>query len=308
MAGGAPAFVRRDHHFFSYFHLVVRFFSFLSFLFNELRSRLAYVLREGRAGVFTLALFFLSIFFGMSQGASGEVILSYFSSSLRHVVGQTGFTVRSITVSGLTSLDISKVLDAANIDRSYPLFFLNIDSVRERLARLPLVRSVSIRKYYPDGLSVGVVEASPDALWQIDGSVFFASHDGQLIAPLQETVDKNLPLVVGPDAGPHIAEFLAMMAATPDLPKYVKAGVWVGGRRWTLSLTNGVDVFLPEGDVSPALNRLVKLIRDRNILDSAIVSVDLRQSDRVILGLSDNAFLERLESQKLKNKARGVHA
>jgi cell division protein FtsQ len=304
----ASAFVRQDYHFSSHFIIFSRLFSSLSLVFDGIRDRLARLMGDGRAGAFTCVLFLGSIFYGLSQGALGEVFFGYVSSSLKQVVSQTGFTVRSIRVSGLASLNITKVLEVAEIDQSLPLFFLNIDSLRERLSQVPLVKSVAIRKYYPDGLSVGVVEASPEVLWQLNGTVFVASHDGQLISPLQETLDSDLPLVVGPDAGPHIPEFLGMLAAAPELRKVIKAGVWVGGRRWTLSLSNGLDVFLPEGDVSAALERLANLVRDKHVLDSAIVSIDLRQSDRVILGLSDEALLARIESQKQRNKARGVRA
>jgi cell division protein FtsQ len=306
--GDGSAFVRQDYHFSSHFLIFLRLAYSLLVPLNEVRERLARLMGDGRAGAFTCILFICSIFLGLSQGGSGEALLGYFSASVRQIVFQTGFTVRSITVSGLSSLDIVDVLDTANVDRSLPLFLINIDSLRERLSHLPLVRGVSIRKFYPDGLSVGVVEASPEVLWQVNGSVFVASRDGQLIAPLREAVDGNIPLVVGADAGPHIPEFLAMLSSAPELRDCIKAGVWVGGRRWTLNMTNGVDVFLPEGDVSSPLERLMSLIHDRHVLDAAIVSIDLRQSDRVTLGLSDSALLGRIESQKQKNKVKGVRA
>jgi cell division protein FtsQ len=82
----------------------------------------------------------------------------------------------------------------------------------------------------------------------------------------------------------------------------VRASILVAGRRWNLRLTNGIDVRLPEGDVVPALDRLVMLDREKKLLSRDIVAVDLRLPDRVSVRLSDAAAQTRDDALKAKDK------
>ncbi|HEX8807865.1 MAG TPA: cell division protein FtsQ/DivIB, partial [Xanthobacteraceae bacterium] len=78
--------------------------------------------------------------------------------------------------------------------------------------------------------------------------------------------------------------------------------VLVAERRWNLRLTNGMDVRLPENDLQVALDRLVKLDREKNLLSRDIASIDLRLADRVTVRLSDAALQAREDALKANAK------
>ena len=65
------------------------------------------------------------------------------------------------------------------------------------------------------------------------------------------------------------------------------AALRVGDRRWTLKLASGIDIMLPDDGVTDALNTLIGLDRDRNLLGRNIAAVDLRLADRVSVRLRD---------------------
>ena len=85
----------------------------------------------------------------------------------------------------------------------------------------------------------------------------------------------------------------------------MKAGVRVGDRRWTLKLTSGLDVLLPEDNPSAALQKFSTFLRDHKLTDKDIVLADLRYPDRVILRLTEAASALREEQLKAKSKAKG---
>jgi cell division protein FtsQ len=62
----------------------------------------------------------------------------------------------------------------------------------------------------------------------------------------------------------------------------------VGDRRWTLRLTSGIDIMLPDDGVIDALNTLVGLDHSHNLLERNIAAVDLRLADRVSVRLRDS--------------------
>ena len=65
---------------------------------------------------------------------------------------------------------------------------------------------------------------------------------------------------------------------------------------------------MPETGVAPALERLVALDREKNLLARDIVAIDLRLPDRVTVRLSDAAAQARIEAVKDKPKKKGGSA
>ena len=86
----------------------------------------------------------------------------------------------------------------------------------------------------------------------------------------------------------------------------MRASVLVGERRWNPA-ANGLDVLLPEYGM-PALERLVVLDREKNLISRDIVAIDLRLADRVTVRLSDAAAQARFDAAKDKTKKKGGNA
>ena len=63
----------------------------------------------------------------------------------------------------------------------------------------------------------------------------------------------------------------------------VRAAVRVSGRRWTLTLANGIDVQLPEDDPAGAWVRLAEYERQHKVLARDVEVLDLRLPDRLIV-------------------------
>ncbi|MBX9932060.1 MAG: FtsQ-type POTRA domain-containing protein [Methylobacterium sp.] len=215
-----------------------------------------------------------------------------------------GFGVERVTISGIARLYEREVLEAAGIDARSSVVFLDVKEARERLLRVPLIASASVRKIYPNEIQITQVEREPAALWQRNGELSVIAADGTVIDEMRDDRYASLPLVVGEDANLRLQDYLALIEAAGPLAERVKAGTYVSGRRWTLKL-DGVDIRLPETGAQEALARLVRLERNSRILEKDIIAVDLRMPDRVVVRLTEEAAAARLEFQK-KPKAKGT--
>ncbi|SFG92159.1 cell division protein FtsQ/DivIB [Methylobacterium gossipiicola] len=215
-----------------------------------------------------------------------------------------GFGVERVTISGIARLYEREVLQAAGIDAHSSVVFLDVNEVRDRLMRVPLIASVSVRKVYPNEIVINQVEREPAALWQRNGVISVIAADGTVIDEMRDDRYAALPLVVGEGANERLKDYLALIEAAGSLAERVKAGTYVSGRRWTLKL-DGVDIRLPETGAAEALARLVRLERDNRLLEKDIIAVDLRMPDRVVVRLTEEAAAARAESQK-KPKAKGT--
>ncbi|WOJ88570.1 FtsQ-type POTRA domain-containing protein [Methylocapsa polymorpha] len=232
--------------------------------------------------------------FKAAQGAPADIIAKAF-----------GFGIEAVTIAGESELAESDILAAADIGPRNSLLFLDVASVRERLQALPLVKDVSVTKLYPDRLLIEVEERQPSALWQKNGHVDIIAADGMPLDAMRDQRFIHLPLVVGAGANERLGEYLALLEAAGDQRDKIRAGVLIAQRRWTLKMTNGIDVLLPEREPAAALASFIQLQRDSHILDKDVLSFDLRQPGRVVARLTEDAAAARAESTAHKTKSKG---
>ncbi|MCX7329064.1 MAG: cell division protein FtsQ/DivIB [Hyphomicrobiales bacterium] len=179
---------------------------------------------------------------------------------------------------------------------------------RERLEAQPLIREAQIRKLYPGELTIQIREREPFALWQLNGEISIIASDGTVIDKLRDERFAHLPLVVGPGANKRARDFVVLLAEAGSLRSQIRGATLVSERRWTLKMSNGLDVRLPEDEADKAVRRLERLAREQKLLDKDIIAVDLRQPDRVTVRLTEEAAAARAEMLKNRPKPKGGQA
>ncbi len=237
---------------------------------------------------------------GLSLGGHTDALRAEFGEPHHALARLLGLGVDRVTISGIAQLAESEILSAAGITPRTALPFVHVAEARTRLEAVPLIRSASVRKVYPNELLVSLVEREPHALWQHNGELFVIAADGAVIDTMRDARFVSLPLVVGEEANRRTKDYLALLEAAGPLKAQIRAGTLVSGRRWTLKMDNGVDVRLPELGVTDALKRLARLERDQKILQKDVIAVDLRMADRVVVRLTEEAMAARLEGLKKK--------
>jgi cell division protein FtsQ len=216
-----------------------------------------------------------------------------------------GFGIEAVTIAGQSELAESEILAVAGIGPKNSLAFLDVAKVRERLRSLPLVKEASVTKLYPDRLLIEIEERQPFALWQKDGLVNIVAADGMPLDAMRDQRFVHLPLVVGAGANKRLGEYLTLLEAAGGLREKIRAGMLVSERHWTLKMTNGVDVLLPEINPAAALASLNQLQRQSRILDKDVISLDMRQPGRLAARLTEDAASARAESMAHKTKSKG---
>jgi cell division protein FtsQ len=218
-----------------------------------------------------------------------------------------GFPIAAVTISGEARLREGEILAATGIDARNSLLFLDAAGVRRRLLELPLVKSARVLKLYPDRLVIAIEEREPAALWQHDGKIKVVAADGTAIDELTDGRFLGLPFVVGEGADKRLAQFGALLKQLGDLSQRLKAGVFVAERRWSLIMTNGVEVKLPERDPGAAIETLLRLQREARILDKDIMSIDLRLPQRITIRLTEEGAEARAAATARKPAKSGAH-
>lgn len=268
-------------------------------------ERFAFLGRPGAGLLGLVALFGGVGFAGMVQNGGYDALVARDGQPWDIAARAIGFDISAVTISGQSRMTEKELLAASGVDARHSLPFLDAAAVRERLMAIPLVKSARVMKLYPNRLVISVEERRPHALWQQGGRVSVISEDGVAIDELRDERYLGLPFVVGEGAHRRLPEFLALLQGVGDLAQRVKAGVLVAGRRWNLDMTNGVQVKLPEEDPGRAVGTLLRLQREARILDKDIMSIDLRETDRVAVRLTEEAAAAREAGLSRKTKKAG---
>jgi cell division protein FtsQ len=261
------------------------------------------------AGLAGTALVILaSLGYGTVKGDHVADLVAAIRDARDGVANAVGLRIVSVALTGNHHVSREEILATAGVTGTTSLLFLDVEQTRERLKTNPWIADASVLKLYPGELQIGVKERAAFALWQKDGRVSVIADDGTVLEPYVPPHLIQLPFVVGRGAQTRAKEFLALLDRYPTMRDFVRASVLVGERRWNLRLKNGIDVRLPETDVALALERLIALDREKNLITRDIVAIDLRLPDRVTVRLSDPAAQARIDATKDKAKKKGGNA
>jgi cell division protein FtsQ len=211
------------------------------------------------------------------------------ANRLIQITAQSGFRVRNVLVEGRVETKSGDILAALKAERGAPLLDIDVAAAKARLEGLPWIKSAEVERQLPDTLRVKVEERKPFALWQLGQRLSVIDREGVVIVKDNVGRFADRPLVVGEGAERRAAEILDLVASEPAISKAVDAAVLVSGRRWNLRLKGGIEVRLPEEGMDAAWHRLARMERETRLLNKAITAIDLRQTDRVIVGLTPEA-------------------
>jgi cell division protein FtsQ len=194
-----------------------------------------------------------------------------------------GLEYGELVVEGQRNTPPDLIRAALGVERGDPLLSFSPAEAKARLETIAWVESAHVERRFPGTILVRLTERTPFAIWQQGGRFSIIDRQGRVVT--SETLDAfgPLPLVVGTGAERHAAALHDLLIAHHEVLRRTQAMVRVGERRWNLRLHNGTDVYLPEGQEAPALNRLNELHARHALLDRPLVAIDMRLPDRLVL-------------------------
>ncbi len=186
-----------------------------------------------------------------------------------------GFAIGEISITGQTLTSEQDIFDALGILPNTPTFGFDVEAARLRVAELPAVETVSVRKTYPADIAVVITEKVPVARWRVDGITFVIDGHGEQIGEDRGAYG-DLPLVIGDGAADDALAMIRALDAVPQLQGGLIAISRIADRRWDLIYDTGLRIQLPEQGVAQALRKIVTYQNQFQILDRDIAILDLR--------------------------------
>ena len=169
------------------------------------------------------------------------------------------FPMRQLVVTGeFRQVSDARVRSVVMPYVRHGFFAVDLDAMRAALAELPWVRSVEVRKRWPDRLEVTLHEHTPVARW---GEGRMLSEDGALFAA-PPGAGAGLPLFEGPEA--RAGELMAVHGIAR--PLFLPLGLRVDTVRlsargsWSLVLDDGTRIEAGRGDPQARLARFARML------------------------------------------------
>ncbi len=189
-----------------------------------------------------------------------------------------------------------------------PVSSLKLDVAALKLAveTLDAVETAQVRVLGGGSLEILTVERDPVVVWR-DGDVLrLIDTEGRRVADIaRRSARVDLPLIVGLGAELEVGEAMNLMRVADPISDRIRGLVRIGERRWNLVLDRGQTIMLPEFGAVSALRRVMALHQAEDLLSRDILSVDMRNADRPILRLTDEAISE---LRRLRTEVRGEDA
>ena len=129
-------------------------------------------------------------------------------------------------------------------------------------------------------------------VWRNLNRIYLLDEDGVRVAEVpRRAVRSDLPLVVGVGADAAMLEAREIYSILAPLESRVLGLVRMGARRWDVVLENKV-ISLPAAGGADALRTLMALQARHGILEKDASIIDMRDANRMILRLSEEALNE----------------
>ncbi len=164
------------------------------------------------------------------------------------------FPVRQIVVSGdLKHITREQVQYIVKHELKGTFFTLDLDQTRQAFEKLPWVRSVSVRRRWPDRLEIALQEHQVLARW---GSQALVNANGELFDAASNDV---LPVLNGPtgseiELARGLQDLRALLAPIGRKPVEMTLSA---RRAWTLRLDDGMQLELGREQVKERLGKFV---------------------------------------------------
>ena len=207
------------------------------------------------------------------------VIISFLISCL-YLLDRDTMPITSVYIVGdLKYTNVSHIKSEVEKSIDAGLLYLNTRQIRNILLAEPWIEDVFVRKVWPPGLSVKVIEKVPVAKW---GEHALLSSSGAVFKPKELGSFNNLVTLFSfQDSPKNVIEiFLGVKNVFEHCGVLIKHFGATDRGEWVVLTTDGKRIYLGRGDIREKLSRFqFAYEREINAYWRSVARIDLRYSN-----------------------------
>ena len=211
-------------------------------------------------------------------------ILALVAVLVRVIINPGTFPVRTVRIEGEFRHLSPETLKAAVTDVVRGGFFdVNVETIQKTLMENPWVRGVTVRRVWPDGLRVQVVERIAVARWKNRGLL---SRQAVFFSPVAESWPDDLPVFSGPDNTYSLllTRYGFINSVLRNTALDVVALNLNERGAFDFRLSNGITVIIGRNEIEDRINRFADYAWPALKKDSGnIISIDMRYTNGFVV-------------------------
>lgn len=210
------------------------------------------------------------------------------------VASHPGLMIHDLEIDGVSPELHARLLVRLGLKLPISSMDLDLPALQKRVVGLDQIATAHVRVEGGGILRVSATERTAVMLWRRpDGALAEVDETGVMLGMRVSRDERpDLPVVAGHSADKAVGEALHLLSLAEPIADKVRGLVRVGERRWTLVMTSGLQIKLPETGAASALARVIALHAADELLSRDLSVVDMRDSRRPILQLSPQALHE----------------
>jgi cell division protein FtsQ len=192
--------------------------------------------------------------------------------------------VQKIVISGQRQfLDDQEIKSLIRTSQPGSFFNLDVEQAHQDVEAMPWVNRASVRKRWPNGLEIYVVEQVPAATWNGD---LLLNQAGDVFQAFMNDSKIDLPSLFGPGGSEQTAlqGYLAMRSLLGAVDFEISELFLSERFAWNLRLSNGIKLNLGRTEFIDRLQRFIDLYPLLNEQERAVDYVDLRYDTGLAVG------------------------
>jgi cell division protein FtsQ len=215
--------------------------------------------------------------------AATFIVYKYYSRLINSVL-----PVKHVVFVGNSHLTDDELLALAGIHVNESLIMISSKKVSQRLLKSPWVKSVNVRKEFPETLSLLIEEAVPLALLDMNGRLFLVDEKGKLLEELKDNSIPFLPVITGDpfkekEGFSDAVNLVKLMESKGFLSEIDHIEIIVKKPYELTAIIDGTVVKMGAGSYEEKLERLIELEDEINSRGIPVDYIDLRFANKAIV-------------------------
>lgn len=216
-----------------------------------------------------------------------------FAAAREAVMDRPQFLITRIDIPDVSADLAEQIRETSLVTLPVNSLEVNVAAVRDRVESLAAVERARVRAVAGGVLEIRAIERMPVAIWRGPDGLQLVDQNGVRVAEIDSRLRRaDLPLIAGAGAEGQVPEALSLLAEARPIAARIRGLVRVGERRWDMVLDRDQAIRLPETDPMGALRRVLALQAADQALDRDVSVLDLRNPERPMLRLTEEALAE----------------
>jgi cell division protein FtsQ len=204
------------------------------------------------------------------------------------IVFKSAFVVHAIVFTGNTHLSDDELRSDSGLRGGENMMTLSCRRLAEKMVESRWIKSVSIRKEFPDKVIMRIKEAEPFALLDMKGRMFLVDDNGRMLEELGSGAVPFLPVITGDPFGEKevFSEAIRLAKAIKEtglLAKKDHVEIIAHKPEELAANLDGILVKVGVGEYHEKLGRLMDLEEEIKRRHIPVDYIDLRFANRVVV-------------------------